>query len=275
MLVNDVARGAALRAWAASFPRPSGILVVTPHYASRAVELGRTARGFAMFNLPRPLKRLLPPDAEYATPPSEDLAGRVEALLVGSVPVHRGDRRGFDHTTWIPLRHMFPAADVPVLEITYPYAREAEQLAFGKRLSPLRAEGVPLPRERREDAQPRVRRPRAVRRRRCRRGRATSTPGPRARSRRATSARARRLPAQASTRRRPRPSGRRRSLPRAPRRALGFAIGSGTADPARAHFRSPASSRRSRSAASKSPNSGRKSGRSCRSPRRQCRPSAR
>jgi 4,5-DOPA dioxygenase extradiol len=146
-LAVDAARYEPLRAWgrdlARTFARPRGIVVMTPHFAARRLLLGSTARGFAMYNLPGPLKRLLPPDLDYATPPSEALAASVEGLLRGAFDVARvTDRPGFDHTTWIPLHHLVPAADVPVLEIGFPYLPDRDLFALGARLAPLRAEGV-------------------------------------------------------------------------------------------------------------------------------------
>jgi 4,5-DOPA dioxygenase extradiol len=124
-------------------PRPRGVVVMTPHFASRSVKLGPTGRGFAMFNMPRFLKRRIPEELDYPSPPSDALATRVEALLAGAHPVERTtDRRGFDHTTWIPLHHLLPAAEAPVVEVSYPFLRDAELVAFGRRLAPLRSEGV-------------------------------------------------------------------------------------------------------------------------------------
>jgi 4,5-DOPA dioxygenase extradiol len=62
--------------------------------------------------------------------------------VLGAPLKRDNDRRGFDHTTWMPLKCLFPAADVPVLELTYPYVSEAQAFAFGQKLSALRDEGV-------------------------------------------------------------------------------------------------------------------------------------
>jgi 4,5-DOPA dioxygenase extradiol len=51
-------------------------------------------------------------------------------------------RRGFDHTTWMPLLCLRPAADVPVLELCYPYVSEAQTFALGQKLAPLATQGV-------------------------------------------------------------------------------------------------------------------------------------
>jgi 4,5-DOPA dioxygenase extradiol len=142
MIAVDPVRGPALRAWGARIPKPRGVLAMTPHWGSRRLALGSTGRGIARYDFPRWLASKLPADLSYPSPPSEELAARVEALLRGVIPIERAQRDGLDHTTWMPLLHLFPAADVPVLEIAYPYVPEAEAFALGRRLSPLRDEGV-------------------------------------------------------------------------------------------------------------------------------------
>lgn len=140
MLPGNEVRVAQLRAWGAAIARPRGIVVMTPHFAARQLQLGPSGPGFAMYNLPLRFKRQLPQDLEYTTPPSTALAERIESLLGRALP--RPERRGFDHTTWMPLCSLFPAADMPVLELGYPYVPESEAFALGQRLAPLRDEGV-------------------------------------------------------------------------------------------------------------------------------------
>jgi 4,5-DOPA dioxygenase extradiol len=131
-----------LAAWGARLARPRGIVVMTPHYGSRRIEIGHTGTGVALYDLPATFRRLLPPDLTYATPPNDDLSRRVEDVLGGPQTVARGDRAGFDHTTWMPLACLFPAADAPVLEVAYPYVPERDLFALGAKLAPLRGEGV-------------------------------------------------------------------------------------------------------------------------------------
>jgi 4,5-DOPA dioxygenase extradiol len=140
MLAIDPVRGPELRAWGASLPKPTGVIVMTPHWGSRTLAIGSTGRGVAQYDFPQWLADKLPADLKYDTPPGEALAVRVESL----VKVQRSARRGMDHTSWMPLRHMLPAADVPVLEMTLPYVADSALLALGKSLAPLRDEGVLL-----------------------------------------------------------------------------------------------------------------------------------
>jgi Catalytic LigB subunit of aromatic ring-opening dioxygenase len=140
-LPGQDARRQKLAAWGARLPKPRGIVVMTPHFASRTMQVGATGRGFAGYDLPGHMQRLLPQDLEYATPPSEALAARIDALL-GAALERAADRRGFDHTTWMPLKCLFPSAEIPVLEIAYPYIPERDAFALGRRLEPLREEGT-------------------------------------------------------------------------------------------------------------------------------------
>ncbi|MBS2017060.1 MAG: dioxygenase [Deltaproteobacteria bacterium] len=139
-LPGNEARIAELAAWGKTLPRPRGIVVMTPHFASRAQEIGRRAPGAALFNLPRPMRSQLSEALDYKTPDASALAERVESAL--GVKPARPERNGFDHTTWMPLRCLFPSADVPVIELGYPFPTPREAFELGRRLAPLRDDGV-------------------------------------------------------------------------------------------------------------------------------------
>lgn len=144
LLAVDPVRGPALRAWGAKLSKPSGVLAMTPHWGSRHIELGATGRGVARYDFPQWLADKVPANLTYASPPSEALASRVEALLMGVYPAQRSSRTGMDHTTWMPLMHMLPSADLPVLEMAYPYLQETQLFALGQKLAALRDEGILL-----------------------------------------------------------------------------------------------------------------------------------
>jgi 4,5-DOPA dioxygenase extradiol len=84
----------------------------------------------------------LPRDLDYASPDNTELAHTVADFLAPLEPTFDESRAGFDHTTWMPLRHLFPDAPAPVIEIAMPFMEEKDLLTLGRRLSPLRHQGV-------------------------------------------------------------------------------------------------------------------------------------
>jgi 4,5-DOPA dioxygenase extradiol len=141
----DPVRSGDLRAWGKKLPKPRGIVVMTPHFATRTLTLGPMHRGFGMYDMPGFIKKQLPQELDYPSPPSEALGARIEQLVgqgAGAEPVARQERRGFDHTSWMPLLYLYPPADVPVVELSYPYRPEPALLALGRKLAPLRDEGI-------------------------------------------------------------------------------------------------------------------------------------
>ena len=59
----------------------------------------------------------------YATPDASALARRVAALMPDTEPVHQHTSRGLDHGAWVPLKIMYPGADIPVLQMSLPDPR--------------------------------------------------------------------------------------------------------------------------------------------------------
>jgi 4,5-DOPA dioxygenase extradiol len=76
----------------------------------------------------------------YPAPGAPELAAKVSALLGGSV--HQAPDRGLDHGAYLPLTQMYPAADVPVLQLSLPTLDPVGLYQLGRRLAPLRDEGV-------------------------------------------------------------------------------------------------------------------------------------
>lgn len=70
-------------------------------------------------------------------------AERIEALLDGE-PVRRDERSGLDHGAWVPVLHLFPDADVPMLQVSLPTLDGARLFELGWKLAPLTGEGVLL-----------------------------------------------------------------------------------------------------------------------------------
>lgn len=78
----------------------------------------------------------------YDTPDATDLARRVLAVLPDTETVHEHRGRGLDHGAWVPLKVMYPDADVTVLQMSLPTQDPARLMALGARLRGLREEGV-------------------------------------------------------------------------------------------------------------------------------------
>ncbi|MFE1596177.1 dioxygenase [Nocardia sp. NPDC058705] len=129
-----------LFAWAQSMPKPRAIVVISAHWEQAPAAITAASAGTPLyydFSGFHPRYKTLP----YATPDATDLARRLTGLL-GGTPVHEFADRGLDHGAFIPLMAMYPAADVPVVQLSMPSLDPGALLALGARLRPLREEGV-------------------------------------------------------------------------------------------------------------------------------------
>jgi 4,5-DOPA dioxygenase extradiol len=133
------------RAWAdiaAALPRPRAILSISAHWETRgtavtAMDRPRTIHDFGA-SFPKALF-----DMQYPAPGDPSLAERVAELLA-PLPVHADlDHWGFDHGTWSVLVKAYPQADIPVIQLSLDVdATPAQRLEIGRRLTPLRDDGV-------------------------------------------------------------------------------------------------------------------------------------
>jgi 4,5-DOPA dioxygenase extradiol len=141
--MNALQANAWTEAWRAigeSVPRPRAILCVSAHWyigetAVTAMAAPRTIHDFGGF--PRALH-----EVRYPAPGDPGLALRVQALLAPR-PVRLDERWGLDHGTWSVLCHAWPAADVPVVQLSMDETlapRAHYELAA--RLAPLRDDGM-------------------------------------------------------------------------------------------------------------------------------------
>ena len=134
-------RGATWRAWSAALPKPRAILSISAHYEQAPPSLGATTTVpliYDFWGFPDPLYQI-----EYPAPGAPDVADRIETLMSGHTHVVREEDRGLDHGTWVPLMHMYPEADIPVLQLSLPWTNEPRKMfELGKLLAPLRDDGV-------------------------------------------------------------------------------------------------------------------------------------
>jgi len=122
--------------------RPKAILVVSAHWetqrpAVNAVAWNDTIHDF--YGFPRPLY-----DMRYPAPGAPSIAARVAALLAeAGLGCDLDLSRGLDHGAWVPLSLIYPAADIPVLQVSVqPQLGPEHHLRLGRALAPLRNEGV-------------------------------------------------------------------------------------------------------------------------------------
>src|SRR5258708_38188639 len=102
--------------WAKALPRPKAVLMVSAHWLEKPPHIGPTRKSgiiYDFYGFPEELYRV-----QYAAPPAPELAEEVFSLLsqAGLKPIE-SPTRGLDHGAWTPLLHMFPKADMPVLQV--------------------------------------------------------------------------------------------------------------------------------------------------------------
>ncbi|HVG25762.1 MAG TPA: 4,5-DOPA dioxygenase extradiol [Thermoanaerobaculia bacterium] len=140
--MNALQTNAWTEGWGAigrNMPRPKAILCVSAHWYPpatlvTAVPKPRTIHDFGGF--PRPLF-----EVQYPAPGDLELCKRVEELT----GARSDDEWGLDHGTWSVLVHVFPDADVPVVQLSIDETQPARfHYELGRRLAPLRDEGVLL-----------------------------------------------------------------------------------------------------------------------------------
>jgi 4,5-DOPA dioxygenase extradiol len=138
------ASGPALQALAAALPRPKAIVVVSAHWESHGLLVSgsaapKTWHDFGGF--PRELFAV-----QYPAPGDPRLANEIAELLqADGLTAQVDNQRPFDHGTWVPLSLMYPAADIPVVQVSLPSRMgPALQTRVGQALAGLREQGVLL-----------------------------------------------------------------------------------------------------------------------------------
>lgn len=129
-----------LRDLTKSIPKPQAILCISAHWVTdgtfvTAMEKPPTIHDFGGF--PKALF-----DVEYPAPGSPDLAKLVQST-VKSQNVKLDYEWGLDHGAWSVIKHIYPKADVPIVQLSMDYKSSPEQhFALAKELAPLRNQGI-------------------------------------------------------------------------------------------------------------------------------------
>lgn len=141
--MNGIEDNAFSRTWVklgAEIPKPKAVLVVSAHWLTNgthitAMETPKTIHDFGGF--PQALF-----DVQYPAPGSPELAVETSKLIT-STSVGLDHDWGLDHGTWTVVRHMYPNADIPVLQLSIDYSKPPQyHYNLAKELAALRKKGV-------------------------------------------------------------------------------------------------------------------------------------
>lgn len=142
--INALEDNAVTETWAGiarRISRPSAILCISAHWctmgtAVTAMDKPKTIHDFGGY--PQPLF-----DLQYPAPGDPALAARARALLTPVSDVRLDENWGLDHGAWTVLMKAYPAADIPIVQLSLDVAKTpAQHYEVGRRLKPLRDEGV-------------------------------------------------------------------------------------------------------------------------------------
>jgi 4,5-DOPA dioxygenase extradiol len=141
ILLDDAEWMGELARWAQAMPAPRAVLVISAHWENRPLAIGATTPVplvYDFYGFPQKYYQ-----TQYAAPGAPLLAARVRTLLDQRAIAWMDEpTRGLDHGAYVPLVAMYPAADIPVLQISMPRLDPRGLFALGEALAPLRQEGV-------------------------------------------------------------------------------------------------------------------------------------
>lgn len=134
--------GPQLRALGQALGTPRAIIVVSPHWMTRQVEITATYQPATIHDFggfPQALYAL-----RYPAPGAPVLAADIQRhLLSEGIPAGLDAGRGLDHGAWVPLMYLYPDADVPVVQVSLPFhANAAAAFALGRALAPFSGKDV-------------------------------------------------------------------------------------------------------------------------------------
>ena len=140
MLLDDPLWTAQLREISAAIEKPKAIVIVSAHWESEPITLSNPAANSPLVYDFSGFDRKFY-EMTYNSPDATDISELVASMMPNSEPVYQSNR-GLDHGAWVPLRVMYPEADIPVVQMSMPTSDPLKLIELGKRLQPLREQGV-------------------------------------------------------------------------------------------------------------------------------------
>jgi aromatic ring-opening dioxygenase catalytic subunit (LigB family) len=131
-----------MQSLAVDLPRPTAIVVITAHWEEEVVSITYSPAPGMMYDYYG-----FPPESyefKYPAPGDQPLAKQIQQLLQdNNIDARLDNQRAYDHGTFVPLMLMYPAADIPVVQLSLLSSLDpAAHIAIGKALAPLREQGV-------------------------------------------------------------------------------------------------------------------------------------
>ena len=140
LLLDDPIWSSEIASITKKFEKPKAILIVSAHWESAPISISSAAAGTPLvYDFGGFAQKFY--EMTYKTPDASALAARIAAMMPDNEPLHQSTR-GLDHGAWVPLKIMYPDADIPVLQMSMPTSDPGKLIQIGKRLQPLRDEGV-------------------------------------------------------------------------------------------------------------------------------------
>ncbi len=140
-LADDLVWTRELANLAAEITKPNAVLVVSAHWEAAPLTIGATTTVplyYDFYGFPDRYYQV-----QYPAPGAPALAAQVRKLLHSPQDGVQDDpQRGLDHGAYVPLVEMYPDADIPVLQVSMPTLDAATLVDVGRRLAPLRDQGV-------------------------------------------------------------------------------------------------------------------------------------
>lgn len=136
--------GPALNRLGLNLPKPQAIVVMSAHWESNALEVSTGVRPMTWHDFRGFPEELY--EIRYPAPGHPELAEEILKLFADAhISAHANSTRPRDHGVWMPLLHMYPEADIPVVEISLPMNMSSDEIyKIGQVLSVLRERQILL-----------------------------------------------------------------------------------------------------------------------------------